>query len=141
MPAKDKRYKYLEDVIEDYLYLIDERVELPVSLKKTKDKFRALREETQRNVLDKEEAEDFFKLFNQEKKLDERKKELDTELSEVEAIFKEFLNYVDSQQITFEKKDDIEKTKMTYLFWLENGEIKSNRELSKDYKRNKELAY
>ena len=38
MAIKEKRYKYVEDVVEDYLYLQDERVELPLTLKKLKDK-------------------------------------------------------------------------------------------------------
>jgi hypothetical protein len=140
MGTKDKRYKYVEDLIEDYLYLKDERDELPLSLKKTKDKFLALKEQTSTTELDKEDAEDFFKLFNQEKKAEEHRSEIETDFSEVENIMREFLSYVDGHQISYEKKDDAEKTKLTYLFWLENGEIKSNREVSKNTKRNKEYS-
>ena len=140
MATKDKRYKYVEDLIEDYLYLTDERTELALSLKKTKDKFLALKEENQGTTLDKEDSEDFFKLFNQEKKAEERQSELETEFIEVGNLLKEFLGYVDGRQITYEKKDDVEKAKMTHLFWLENGEIKSGRETSKNSKRSKEYA-
>ena len=140
MAGKDKRYKYLEDVIEDYLYLMDEKIELPLSCKKTKAKLADLKEELHDNILDKEQGEDFFKLYTQEKKSDERKKELEEELAEVERILKEFLHYVDGHQVSYEKKDDVEKIKHTYLFWLENGEIKSNRELTKNTKRSREFA-
>jgi hypothetical protein len=140
MATKEKRYKYVEDVIEDYLNLLDETNELPLSLKKVKDKFIALKEDLDGDVLDKEDAEDFFKLFNQERKIEEQKMELAQELAEVEDIFKQFLSYVDGHQITYEKKDEVEKSKITYLFWIENGEIKFNRELTKNMKRNKEMA-
>ena len=140
MALKDKRYKYVEDIIEDYLYLIDERIELPLSLKKTKDKLMVLRDETEGRTLDKQESEDFFKLFNQEKKLEERKTELESDFAEVENNLKEFLQYVDGYQVTYEKKDDVEKAKITYLFWMENGEIKSNRELSRSTKFANEYA-
>jgi hypothetical protein len=140
MALKDKRYKYVEDIIEDYLYLIDERIELPLSLKKTKDKLMVLRDQTEGRTLDKQESEDFFKLFNQEKKLEERKTELESDFAEVENNLKEFLQYVDGYQVTYEKKDDVEKAKITYLFWMENGEIKSNRELSRSTKFANEYA-
>jgi DNA polymerase III gamma/tau subunit len=141
MATKEKRYKYVEDVIEDYLNLLDETNELPLSLKKVKDKFSALKEDLNGDVLDKEDAEDFFKLFNQERKIEEQKMELAQELAEVQDIFKQFLSYVDGHQITYEKKDEVEKSKITYLFWIENGEIKFNRELTKNMKRNKEMTF
>jgi len=99
-----------------------------------------LKEEYEGKVLDKEEAEDFFKLFNQEKKIEERATEIETELREIEELLKQFLQYLEGQKFTYEKKDEVEKTKMTHLFWLENGQIKSNRELSKGAKKNKELV-
>ena len=140
MAIKEKRYKYVEDVVEDYLYLQDERVELPLNLKKLKDKYATLKEDYEGKVLDKEEAEDFFKLFNQEKKVEERVAELESDLTEIEELLKQFLQYLDGQQFTYEKKDEEQKSKVTHLFWLENGRIKSNRELSKNAKRNKELV-
>jgi len=140
MAIKEKRYKYIEDVVEDYLYLVDERVEIPFAVKKIKDKYSSLKEEYEGKVLDKEEAEDFFKLFNQEKKIEERATEIETELREIEELLKQFLQYLEGQKFTYEKKDEVEKTKMTHLFWLENGQIKSNRELSKGAKKNKELV-
>jgi ribosomal protein L11 methylase PrmA len=140
MALKEKRYKYIEDVVEDYLYLVDERVEIPFAVKKIKDKYSSLKEEYEGKVLDKEEAEDFFKLFNQEKKIEERATEVETELREIEELLKQFLQYLEGQKFTYEKKDEVEKTKMTHLFWLENGQIKSNRELSKGAKKNRELV-
>ena len=140
MAIKEKRYKYVEDVVEDYLYLQDERVELPLTLKKLKDKYATLKEDYEGKVLDKEEAEDFFKLFNQEKKVEERVAEVESDLTEIEELLKQFLQYLEGQQFTYEKKDEEQKSKVTHLFWLENGRIKSNRELSKNAKRNKELV-
>ena len=140
MAMKEKRYKYVEDIIEDYLYLIEERAEHPLTIRKMKDKYASLKEEYGDKVLDKEEAEDFFKLFNQEKKVEERATEVDSELAEIEDLLKQFLRYLEGQQFTYERKDEVEKSKITHSFWLENGQIKSNRELAKSAKKNRELV-
>ncbi len=122
---KDKKYKYVEDVIEDYLMLEDEQIEIPLLISKARDKYESLKIE-QGDALKPREAEDAFKIFTQLKKLEDRKTEVNEELNEVQSILKEFLEFVGGNKISFEKKDD-NKNKITYLFWLEDGNVKCNR--------------
>ncbi len=70
-----------------------------------------------------------FKIFNQIKKHEERKAELNDELAEVEKTLKDFLSFLKGSKITFEKKDDTNKSKSTFLFWLEDEKIMSNKQL------------
>jgi hypothetical protein len=60
------------------------------------------------------------------KKYEENKKELEDEFAEVEGVWKGFLATLKGAKISYEKKDD-NKSKMTYQFWLEGEELKSNR--------------
>lgn len=122
---KDKKYKYAEDVIEDYLMLEDEQIEIPLLISKARDKYESLKIE-QGDALKPREAEDAFKIFTQLKKLEDRKIEVNEELAEVQSLLKEFLEFVNGNKISFEKKDD-NKNKITYLFWLEDGNVKCNR--------------
>jgi hypothetical protein len=57
----------------------------------------------------------------------ERQLEIVTELGDVEFTLREFLSFIEGNQLGYEKKDDVEKQKITYLFWLENGVVKCNR--------------
>jgi hypothetical protein len=81
--------------------------------------------EHQNGTIRSTDAQDGFKLFSQMKKLEEQKKEFESELAEVEGSFKEFLQSVNGHKISYEKRDD-NKNKMTFLFWLENDIIQSN---------------
>lgn len=127
MAVKEKRYKYAEDVIEDYLRLTDEQIEIPLLIEKAKKKQEALFADLKGNVVKKDDAEDLFKLFMQIKRHEDRKEELREDMAEVEDILKQFLNSINGRQLAYEKKDDVEKLKITYLFWLENGIIRCNR--------------
>jgi hypothetical protein len=124
---KEKRYKYAEDVIEDYLRLTDEKIEIPLLISAAKEKQITLLDGVNGNVLRKGDVESLFKLYMQIRKYDERQVELIAELGEVEFTLREFLSFIEGNQLAYEKKDDVEKQKITYLFWLEDGVVKCNR--------------
>lgn len=127
MALKEKRYKYIEDVVEDYIRLQDEKIELPLLAEKFKKKQDVLFSEISTTVIPTDEAEDLFKAYSQIKKSEERLEEANEELKEVEEILKGFLASIPDHQLSYERKDDNEKMKITHLFWLEDGAIKSNR--------------
>ena len=124
---KEKKYKYIEDVIEDYLQLQDEQIEIPLMVAAATEKQVSIMDDVTGNVLRKGDAEDMFKVFTQIKKIEERKVEIAMELEEVESILKAFLLFINGNQLGYERKDEVEKQKITYLFWLEEGVIKCNR--------------
>lgn len=123
---KDKRYKYVEDVIEDYIELADEQIEIPLLINKAREKYEGLKLEQGASTIAQEDAEDAFKIFMQLKKYEERKNDINEQLGEVENILKEFLIFLKEHKISYEKKDD-NKNKVTFLFWLEEGQLKCNR--------------
>jgi len=79
------------------------------------------------NVIKKGDAENLFKLYMQNRKSEERQLEIVMELGDVEFTLREFLSFIEGNQLAYEKKDDVEKQKITYLFWLEDGVVKCNR--------------
>jgi hypothetical protein len=79
------------------------------------------------NVIKKSDADGLFKLYMQNRKAVERQLEIMTELGNVEFTLREFLSFIEGNQLAYEKKDDVEKQKITYLFWLEDGVVKCNR--------------
>ncbi|MFN2440782.1 MAG: hypothetical protein ABR503_16375 [Chitinophagaceae bacterium] len=124
---KEKVYKKIDDVVEDYLRLTDERIEIPLSLTAAKEKQITLMDGLNGNVVKKGDADSLFKLYMLNRKAEERQLEIVAELSEVEFTLREFLSFIEGNQLAYEKKDDVEKQKITYLFWLEDGVIKCNR--------------
>lgn len=124
---KEKKYKYVEDVIEDYLQLTDEQIEIPLIIAQAREKQISLMDDVSGNVLKKGDAEDVFKVFMQVKKSEERKAEIEMELKDLEDLLKEFLYFINGNKLGYERKDELEKQKVTYLFWLEEGVIKCNR--------------
>lgn len=127
MALKEKKYKFVEDVIEDYMRLTDEQIEIPLLLAKAEEKYISLQSDWNGSVIKKGDADDAFKVFSQIRKLEERKTENQVEYVEVEQTLKKFLTFLNDHQLAYEKKDDVEKMKITYLFWLEEGQIKCNR--------------
>lgn len=127
MALREKRYKYIEDVVEDYIRLQDEKIELPLLIEKFKKKQDILLSEIPDMVIETDDAEDLFKAHSQIIKSEERIEEANEELREVEEILKGFLASIPGHQLSYERKDDTEKMKITHLFWLEVGVIKSNR--------------
>ncbi len=123
---KDKKFKHIEDLIEDYIVLTEEQIEIPLLLARAKEKQANFLADYNNATIRSADAQDGFKIFNQIKKLEEQKAAFEMELAEVEGDFKGFLQSVNGNKISYEKKDD-NKNKMTFLFWLENDKIQSNR--------------
>jgi len=121
---KDKKYKYLEDLIEDYLALKSEREDAAAYESKMIDKYNSFLKDQESQLKD-DDAQHAFKTYHQLKKAEENKKELEDELMEVEGIFIDFLKSLHSKRISYESKDD-NKNKTTYLFWLEGDLLKSS---------------
>jgi hypothetical protein len=124
---KEKTYRKVEDVVEDYLRLTDEKIEIPLAIAKAKEKQILLLDALNGNVLKKGEAEGLFKVYMQIRKSEERQLEIGGELDEVEFTLREFLLFIEGNQLAYEKRDEVEKQKITYLFWLEDNVVKCNR--------------
>ena len=124
---KPKKYKHIEDVIDEYIELLDEQIEMPLLIEKTKEKYNQHIAEHTSHVYKPGETEGMFKIFTQIKKHEERKAALDNEIAEVENTLRDFLSFLKGGKIAYEKKEDNGKSKSTFLFWLENGKIMSNR--------------
>jgi cobalamin-dependent methionine synthase I len=101
---KDKRYKYLEDVIEDYIELTDEQIEIPLLIEKAREKYDALKLDKNGTKIAYDDAEDAFKFFMQLKKHEERKNEINQELAEVENILRDFLVFLNEAKVSYEKR-------------------------------------
>ena len=123
---KDKKYKHIEDLIEDYLQLTEEQIEISILVSKAKEKQELFLSENQNATIKTSDAQEGFKLFSQLRKVEDRNKELEAEIAEVETVLKEFMQPLTGSRISYEKKDD-NKNKLTFLFWAEEGELKSNR--------------
>lgn len=124
---KEKRPKSIDTVIEDYLQLSDEKLEVPLAIAAAREKKTAELQKLKGHVIKKSTADNLFKNYNQILKWQERQLEIVKELEEVEFTLREFLSFLEGNQLSYEKKDVAEKQKLTYLFWLEDGVIKSNR--------------
>lgn len=122
-----KKFKHLEDLLDDYITSLDEEKELPVLLQKAKDKFKHHFNDDITIPYKPKETEDMFRSFAQIKKHQERQAELSDAKTEIEDILKEFLSSLNGSKISYEKKDDSDKSKSTFLFWLEDDKIVSNR--------------
>lgn len=124
---KEKKHKYVEDLLDEYLQLSDEQIEIPLLTEKAQKKFDQHLSPQKDITYKQSEAEDLFKFHNQVRKYEERKKEVGDELAEVENALKDFLLALQGGQISYEKKDDNDKSKNTYLFWIEDEKVKCNR--------------
>lgn len=122
-----KKYKHIEAVIEDYLQLQNERLEIPLLLDKVQEKLLRIKgSKSESESYSQDDAQDLFKIFNQQQKYLEQQQEVDVEFKEVELIFKTFLAFIEGE-IEFFRKEDQDKNKVTYKFWLEENHIRSNR--------------
>lgn len=124
---KEKKHKYLEDLFDEYIQLTDEQIEIPLCIEKAQKKFDQHLSPQKESTYKHSDAEDLFKYHTQIKKHEERKKEVGDELAETENSIKEFLTSLQGSKISYERKDDNDKSKNTYLFWLEGDQVKTNR--------------
>jgi seryl-tRNA synthetase len=123
---KDKKYKYLGDLIEEYIDLTNEQKEIPQLIDKARSKYDEFTKENNGTVIDAADAQEVFKSFSQLKKYDERKKEIEEELNDVETQLKEFLHFFTGRKVSYEKKDD-NKIRTTFLFSLQDGTLHCER--------------
>jgi hypothetical protein len=124
---KDKKHKYLEDLLDEYIDLQDEQLEIPVLIEKAQKKFGQYVSSDTDPIYKHSDAEDLYKVYMTIKKHEERKNEISEELAEVEDLLKGFLTSLNGGKVSYEKRDDNDKSKITFLFWLEDGQVKCNR--------------
>ena len=124
---KDKKHKYLEDLIDDYILLSDEQIEIPLLIEKAQKKFNQNLLSEEGTIYTPAQAEYLFKYHSQVRKLEERRNEISEELTAVESLLKEFILSLNGGKISYEKKDDNDKSKMTFLFWVEGDKVMCNR--------------
>ena len=120
---KEKRYKYVEDLLEDYILLAEEKSELSQSVEKLRRKQEHLLSEIEDTVIKTDDAEDLFKAHTQVKKIEEKLAEVTDELKEVETVLRDFLFAITEHQLAYERKDDQEKAKITHMFWVEGDVV------------------
>ena len=123
---KTKKLKHIEDVIDRYIDLLDEQMEIPVLIEKVNEKYNQHISDQHSYVYKPGETDDMFKIFIQTKKHEERKAQLNDAIAEVESTLKDFLSFLKGGKIAYEKKND-DKSKTAFLFWLENGKVMCNR--------------
>ena len=124
---KVKKIKHIEEVIDVYMTLLDEQIEIPVLIEKANEKYNQHVTDNNSYVYKPGETENLFKIFMQIKKHEQRKAQIDTEIAEAESALKDFLAFLKGGKIAFEKKDDNSKSRITFLFWLEDGKVMCNR--------------
>ena len=123
---KTKKLKHIEDVIDKYIDLLDEQIEIPALIEKANEKYNQHISDQNSYVYKPGEADDMFKIFIQTKKHEERKARLNDAIANVESTLKDFLSFLKGGKIAYEKKND-DKSKTAFLFWLENGKVMCNR--------------
>lgn len=124
---KEKKHKYVEDLFDEYIQLSDEQIEIPLFIEKSQKKFDQYLAPEKNITYKSADADNLFKFHNQIRKYEERRKEVEEELAGVENTLKEFLKSLQGGKISYEKRDDNDKSKITYLFWLEDEKVKCNR--------------
>ena len=127
MALKEKKYKYIEDVLEEYILLQEEKSQLSLSVEKAKKKQEALLSDIEETVIKTDDAEDLFKAYTQVKKIEEKLAETEEELKEVEDVIRNFLRTIPEHQLAYDRKDDQEKTKITHMFWLEEDVVQTSK--------------
>ena len=127
MKMKTKKLKHIEDLIDEYIDLLDEQNDIPRLMEKANEKYDQHLSEHNAYVYKAGETDDLFKIFIQIKKHEERKVELNDKIAEVESALKDFLSFLKGGKIAYEKKNDTDKSKTTFLFWLEDGKVMCNR--------------
>lgn len=123
-----KKYKHINEAIEEYLRLSDEELELPLSIKKAIEKYNLHKEEHNTSTYDPRETDKMFKIFTNLRKYEERKAEVAEEFAEVEKALHDFLSFLKGGKISYETKSSNSRDKkITYLFWLQDDKVQCNR--------------
>ncbi len=122
-----KKNKHFEALIDEYINLLDEQIELPVLIQKANEKFNQHLTDDISYIYKPGETESMFKIFMQIKKYEDKKTQLNDEIARLENALKGFLSLFKGGKVAHPKKDDVGKSKITFLFWLEDDKIMSNR--------------
>lgn len=121
---KDKKYKSIDDLLDNYLNLKEEQKEILPQQEKAKEKLKGFLNDFNSEMVDSYEANHGFKVHQQLKKYSEQLEEVFRELEQVSDEIKDFLQILNNKKLKYESKDD-QKNKTTYLFWVEENELKS----------------
>ena len=62
---KDKKHKYLEDLIEEYIQLTEEQAEIPTLINKVISDYQEYSKQHKGTVISADEAQFAFKIYNQ----------------------------------------------------------------------------
>src|SRR6478609_2872997 len=108
---KEDNYKHIDDLLGKYISLLDEQLEIPLLVEKTKEKYEHHLTGHNSSVYKRKETNDMFKIFSQVKKHEDRSEEIKKELTELENHLKEFLSFLKGGKIAYEKKEDNGKSK------------------------------
>lgn len=120
---KDKKYKSIDDLLDNYLSLKEEQKEILPQQEKAKEKLKGFLNDLNSEMVDSYEANHGFKVHQQLKKYGEQLEEVFRELEQVSDEIKDFLQILNNK-LKYESKDD-QKNKISYLFWVEENELKS----------------
>jgi hypothetical protein len=99
---------------------------MPAVIEKAEKKFNQYLSDEPNVVYKQADAEDLYKAHTVLKKHEERKNLINEELAEVEESIKSFLRSLNGGKVSYERKDD-DKTKVSYLFFLEGEHLKCTR--------------
>lgn len=121
---KEKKHKYLEDLLDEYIQLLEEQAEIPALIEKYQKKFDQNIAGEKDFTYKTADAEDLFKYHNHVRKYQERKKDIADELNELENLLREFLASLQGGKVVYERRDDSDKSKNNYVFWLEGNVVK-----------------
>ena len=122
-----KKNKHFEVVIDEYINLLDEQIELPVLIQKANEKFIQHLTDDISYIYKPGETENMFKIFMQIKKYEDKMAQISDEIIGLENTLKSFLSLFKGGKVAHPKKENTGKSKITFLFWLEDGKIMSNR--------------
>jgi hypothetical protein len=122
-----KKYKRIEDVIVEFLDVQEESHELPGLMEEVERKMQQrISSKSEFDHYDIDEAQDLFKLSTQHQKLLDTQRELDMRFTELRQLLVAFLKCINGK-LEYSRKEGEEKVRITYLFWVENNELHSNR--------------
>jgi hypothetical protein len=124
---KDKKFKNLEDLFEGYSQLLEDETEANSSLEKARKKLAVYLSSEPNPVYKLSEGDDIYKAFLNIQKSENKLQDLKSEKVEFENLLKEFFGTLNGGKISFDKKED-DKVKSTFLFWLEEDQVKSEKQ-------------
>lgn len=124
---KDGKQDKVGNVIEDYLRLFDEKIDLSIAIARAIEASKK-KLELKSEMLRGKDVQELFTQHCQINKCKQRQKEVESELDEVETSLKRFLTFLDGKQIVYEKKVKGDKQKAKYILLLREGKVHCNKQ-------------